>query len=270
MNDYGYYDYGYATTVEETNSLVNTMATMSLVVSLFSIVISVITIVSMWKIFKKAGKKGWEAIIPIYNIIVLLQIVDLPTWYIILFFIPFANIYIVFKIYITLAHKFGKSTGFGVGLVFLNFVFMPMLAFGNNTYQGNNSQTNYTNQSAININQQNAYYQPQSQQVSQQNAYYQPQSQQVSQQNTYSQTQQMPQQNMNSVPVQNVQNQEQLVQNNNIQSGSTPIINQNNNVQSNTNFQQPVQSNLTEKVCPKCGNKVEASNSTCFMCGYKF
>ena len=50
-------------------------------------------------------------------------------WYIVLFFIPIANIYAVFKIYIELAHKFGKSTGFGVATVFFSIVCLPILAF---------------------------------------------------------------------------------------------------------------------------------------------
>lgn len=91
--------------------------------------------VCMWKIFKKAGKNGWEAIVPIYNIIVLLEICKLPLWNIVLFIIPIANIYIMFKIYIELAHRFGKSTGFGVATVFFSIICLPILAFGDNSYQ---------------------------------------------------------------------------------------------------------------------------------------
>lgn len=78
---------------------------------------------------QKAGKPGWASIVPIYNMIVLLEITELPLWYIVLFFIPFANIYALFKIYIELAHKFGKSTGFGVATVFFSIVCLPILAF---------------------------------------------------------------------------------------------------------------------------------------------
>jgi len=101
---------------------------------LFMTALAVFMIVCMWKIFRKAGKNGWEAIIPIYNIVVLLEIVGLPTWNIILFIIPFANIYIMFKIYIELAHKFNKSTLFGVATIFFGIIFLPILAFGDNHY----------------------------------------------------------------------------------------------------------------------------------------
>ena len=98
---------------------------------------AVVGIVSLWKIFTKAGKPGWASIVPIYNIIVLLDIVNLPLWYIVLFIIPFANIYVVFKIYIELAHKFGKSTGFGVLSVFFSEICLPILAFDKNAvYKG--------------------------------------------------------------------------------------------------------------------------------------
>src|ERR1700748_439146 len=52
------------------------------------LIISVIMIIAHWKIFEKAGKPGWAAIIPIYNIIVLLEIIGKPVWWIIMFLIP--------------------------------------------------------------------------------------------------------------------------------------------------------------------------------------
>lgn len=143
---YGYgYDYGYAD-YDTTVSVLGGLAAMMGVISIISLAVSVFMIITLWKIYKKAGKKGWEAIVPIYNIIVLLEIVELPMWYIALFFVPIANIYAMFKIYIELAHKFGKSTGFGVLTVFFSFICLPILAFGkNNVYNGNNSTSNVNN-----------------------------------------------------------------------------------------------------------------------------
>lgn len=122
MYDYDLYDYsaGVSTT--------STIGTFPLIVGSLA---SILTIVSLWKIFKKAGKPGWASIVPIYNMIVLLEITGLPLWYIVLFFIPFANIYVIFKMYIELAHKFGKSTGFGVATVFFSVICLPILAFSN-------------------------------------------------------------------------------------------------------------------------------------------
>lgn len=88
-----------------------------------------LTVVEQWLVFKKAGKEGWEAIIPVYNNIVLIEIVGLPMWYIALLFVPFANIYALVMIYLELAKRFNKDTGFGLGLVFLTPIFLGILAF---------------------------------------------------------------------------------------------------------------------------------------------
>lgn len=143
MYDYGY---GYGTSSYDTGTslLGGLFASMGLIM-LISSAVGILALVSLWKIYKKAGKNGWECLVPIYNIIVLLEIVELPTWYIALFFLPFANIYAMFKIYIELAHKFGKSTGFGVLTIFFGPICLPVLAFGkNNVYQGGNNQVNQT------------------------------------------------------------------------------------------------------------------------------
>ena len=133
------YDYGY-TDMQTASSLLGGLLVITGGIFLISAILSVVMIISLWKIYKKAGKNGWESIIPIYNIIVLIQIVELPMWYIALFFVPFANIYAMFKIYIELAHKFGKSTGFGILTVFFSIICLPILAFDKNSiYNGNNT-----------------------------------------------------------------------------------------------------------------------------------
>lgn len=97
----------------------------------------VVMIASAWKIFEKAGQPGWAAIVPIYNVVVLLQIVGKPLWWIILFLIPLVNVVAGILVYIDLAKCFGKSTGFAFGMLFLGFIFFPILAFGNARYLGN-------------------------------------------------------------------------------------------------------------------------------------
>lgn len=115
-------------------------------------ILSILIIVSMWKIFKKAGKQGWESIVPIYNVIVMLEISGLPMWYLVLYIIPFANIYAMFKTYIELAKKFGKGTGFGVLTVFVPIVGFPVLAFSKCNYEGvtNSSNGNVSNNNVNN------------------------------------------------------------------------------------------------------------------------
>ena len=104
--------------------------------TLISLAIGVFLIAAMWKVFVKAGQPGWASIVPIYNLVVLLQIAGKPLWWILLMFIPLVNLIVVILISIALAEKFGKGAGFGIGLVFLSFIFYPILGFGSAQYQG--------------------------------------------------------------------------------------------------------------------------------------
>jgi len=89
-----------------------------------------------WKMFSKAGQPGWASIIPIYNVIVLLQIAGKPVWWILLCMIPLVQIVPLIIMNIEIAAKFGKDGGFAVGLTLLPFIFFPILGFGSATYQG--------------------------------------------------------------------------------------------------------------------------------------
>lgn len=99
-----------------------------------AIIIAVIA--GIWKVFEKAGKPGWAAIIPIYNLIVLLEIAGKPLWWIILFFIPFVNLIAVILVSLAVARNFGKSDAFGIGLALLGFIFYPILGFGDAQFKG--------------------------------------------------------------------------------------------------------------------------------------
>lgn len=98
--------------------------------------IILLIIISMWKIFTKAGKPGWAAIIPIYNIIVLLEIVGKPVWWIILLLIPFVNFFVMLYVAHLLSKSFGKDIVMTILLIILPFVGYPMLAFGDARYVG--------------------------------------------------------------------------------------------------------------------------------------
>ena len=110
---------------------------MGAIISIIYFAVIILMIASQWKVYQKAGQPGWACLVPFYNIIILLQIVEKPIWWLLMMFIPFVNIYFVVVISIELAKKFNKETGFGIGLVFLPFVFYPMLAFGDATYNEN-------------------------------------------------------------------------------------------------------------------------------------
>ena len=95
-----------------------------------------LSFISIWKIFVKAEKPGWAALIPIYNIIIELEIIGRPWWFILLMFVPLANFVVSVIITFDFARVFGKGIGFGFGLFFLPIIFYPILAFSNAKYIG--------------------------------------------------------------------------------------------------------------------------------------
>ena len=96
----------------------------------------VLELVATWKVYTKAGKPGWGAIIPIYNVVLLCEIAGKPGWWVLLFFIPLLNFVMNIVVSIGVAENFGKGTGFGLGLAFLGPIFYPILAFGSADYIG--------------------------------------------------------------------------------------------------------------------------------------
>ena len=108
-------------------------ATMGLIV--LDVALIVLMVAAMWTVFKKAGEPGWAALIPIYNIMVLLKIAGKPMWWVILMLIPFVNIIVLIIAIVGLARNFGKGAGFALGLVFLAPIFYPILAWGDAQYQ---------------------------------------------------------------------------------------------------------------------------------------
>lgn len=119
-------------------------------IMIFSVVLGLISIISYWKIFNKAGKPGWASLIPIYNYVVMLQIAQLSIVYLLLLIIPIANIFATFKINIEIAKKFGNSSSFGVGLALLPIIFAPLLAFSDNVYEDNQFESKENNVDPIN------------------------------------------------------------------------------------------------------------------------
>ena len=99
-------------------------------------IISLLLVVAIWMVFRKAGRPGWWAIIPIANTFVMCKIAGKPGWWFLLFLIPVVNIVIAILVLHGLSTNFGKGAGFTVGLVLLPFIFMPILGFGSARYIG--------------------------------------------------------------------------------------------------------------------------------------
>lgn len=122
------------------------LVTMSVFMALLAIMVTILvfTIIANWKIFTKAGEAGWKSLIPIYNSVILYRIAGISPWLILLYLLvwvpvigPLISLGLTIYLMINLANAFGKSTGFAVGLILLNTIFIMILAFGNSEYQLN-------------------------------------------------------------------------------------------------------------------------------------
>lgn len=296
------YDYGYNYDVYDYNSTVSSVGGIFAGAGLFLLFISAIgifSIICMWKLFKKAGKPGWASIIPIYNVIVMLEIAELPMWYIVLFLVPFANIYAIFKIFIEIAHKFNKSTGFGVAMAFFSIICLPILAFGKAQYKNGNSnvetvpnmQNNVVNNMDINMqadtvnNTENSFATGTSSNIMDFNS-----NNSINNLNGGAMFNENSQSsNSTFQPVGNVSNNvqndnylnnlaENNVSNTNIQDNLNVNVSSNDNMPNINNYgnqDMNMQSNLNQSInvmsnnCPNCGNKIINDSTFCTNCGHK-
>ncbi|WP_242987866.1 DUF5684 domain-containing protein [Anaerofustis stercorihominis] len=93
------------------------------------LILTIIAIISMWFIFKKANEKGFKALIPFYSTFTLCKITFGSGWYMFLYFIPIVQLFVYIIMYMKLGKKFNKSKLFTLGLVILTPIFMLVLAF---------------------------------------------------------------------------------------------------------------------------------------------
>ncbi len=168
MYDTTYYDSGLG-------ALVGMFIGVFVVIMLVVLIAAIIVTIAQWKMFKKAGEEGWKAIIPVYNVYTLCKIVGVnPYWILIVMLgsllsgVPLvglvsfaASIYFQILLNVSIAKSFGKDGGFAVGLIFVPYIFYPILGLGKAEYIGaqpmddiifknKTSNTNNTNQSNIN------------------------------------------------------------------------------------------------------------------------
>lgn len=97
------------------------------------LILTVIVLISYWKLYEKAGKPGWAVLIPIYSTLVLLEIIRKPWYWFLLMLIPFVGIIWAIWAINLFVKSFGKDEGYTVGCILLPYVFFPMLAFSKST-----------------------------------------------------------------------------------------------------------------------------------------
>ena len=102
--------------------------------------IIVLKIMAFWKIFEKAGQKGWYSLIPFYDSYKMFEIVFGNGWDFLLMFVPFVNFIAGIVLSYQLGKVFGRSTGFCLGLVFFPYIFSLILGFGDSEYVGLNEK----------------------------------------------------------------------------------------------------------------------------------
>lgn len=106
------------------------------------ITIAVLYLVGLWKLFQKAGRKGWEAIIPFYNSWVLVEISGLAWWYALLiifstiitkgnldFILSIGSIVATFFLSYNISKKLHKDTGFAILMTIFPFIMIPLIGF---------------------------------------------------------------------------------------------------------------------------------------------
>jgi signal peptidase I len=90
---------------------------------IFILIIQVIHFLGTWKLYVKAGRKAWEAAIPVYNAIVLMQIINRPKWWVVLLFIPIINLLMFPVVWVETIRSFGKNKLLDTWLVILTLGF---------------------------------------------------------------------------------------------------------------------------------------------------
>ena len=83
-----------------------------------------------WKVFEKAGRKGWETLVPYYNLFVFLKIIKKPMWWMILLFFPFLNVFMYLLMLVEVVKCFKKfSLWEQLFVVILPFIYLPYLGW---------------------------------------------------------------------------------------------------------------------------------------------
>lgn len=114
-------------TVENLNNLEDIINIISPTLILSFLVALIITCIGIMLVFKKAGKKWYESLVPGHSLYAMFEIAGMSGANFFLLYVPIVNIIIVFKLYIKLAKAFGKGAGFGLGLLFFPTLFFLIL-----------------------------------------------------------------------------------------------------------------------------------------------
>jgi len=105
-----------------------------MIVVVFQLSLLGLMVAGGWKMLEKANQPGWGVLIPAYNLVLALRLAGKPIWWIILLFIPIVNFFVGVAVAVAISRNFGKGFLFGLGLLFLPYIFCPILGFGRAEY----------------------------------------------------------------------------------------------------------------------------------------
>lgn len=287
------YGYGYGTSGVSTGSTL--FGGILVIIYLISIIGSLLSLIAMWKIYTKAGKPGWASIVPIYNLVVLFEIVELEWWHVLIaLFVPFAVFIYLIVIDIKLAKVFGKDIGFILLLIFIPIVGQLILAFGNATYNGqidsmnidmsmnnqnnmnmnnmNNMMNNQNNMNMNNMNSINNGKDYSTMNVNNNDHYYNAELDHMSQKQIDEMVRNNMQMEQNNNQMNNNQmnNNQSINQNNGQLNTQGVLMNNQVNEQSIIQEEQRLDNQVGTKACPVCGSNQVATARECSICGHKF
>ncbi len=143
---YNYYNTSSIPTDSITTALIAALGAFIGLILIIGIVISVLQIIGMWKVYNKAGEKGWKSIIPFYNIAILYKISGMSPYLVFVYiglFFPIINIFAgialsIITLYqkVNLMRAFKTSTGLTVAMIMVPFITYLVLGFGKSQYYG--------------------------------------------------------------------------------------------------------------------------------------
>ena len=131
------------------------------IIVLIALAVAVVSIIGQWKMFTKAGKPGWAAIIPFYNQWIACRIAGISSWWVVLILvcelvgsvIPFigwiislaasiGSIYMMIVLAVSTARAYGQSDGYAVGYILAAPIFYCITGFGKAKFVGNGNPMN--------------------------------------------------------------------------------------------------------------------------------
>lgn len=250
--------------LDETNTL-STNFNITVPVIIIGI-ISLLVIIELYILFQRLNEKGWKAIIPIYNSIVLLNLTNQPIWYFVLLLIPIVNIFVMYKVGIFLTEQFNKDKKMAILFAILPFIGLIILLFKNDSRLDNiqNSSIQDQEEAIPNVIVQSEPLGFIDEDYTVSNVteeQFNPQIAMMNQLNNMNE-------NKNSLNDNQTNNtiydNSQLKNNESSQVSSNTVINDSSNIKKNSQ-----KNDMEYKVCFKCGNKLRSDATMCFICGNK-